>query len=331
MLTMMDKDYEKFLASIHSKTATPEGLIRDAVKEATKSEISYKKRIVAGEGNEVYEIGLANQSKVMVRISKYEDKHFEQEKWAIEQCKKLEIPVPEVLLIKHLSIEDKPLDICVQRRIEGEPLERGGIDLHTLPEKELKSIILQAGEILSRMHTIKTDGFGYLNGQGEGVFKTFADLMKENIHQEKEYISLAQKIDFDIDAMKSIFKILRDKVDSAPVISPLLSHNDFGPKHIVVKDGKIVGILDFGEVAGHSSVNDFAKWDYWFSYEIPLSWLQEGYSNKNLFDGDFEELLNWIKLSHGVGVLWWYDRHKYLKGVENAKKKLYEDLVFYKS
>jgi len=322
-------DYQKYLDDLHSQLTTPDEVIFDVVKEVLNKEVVSKTKIIAGEANEVYDAELSDNSHVIIRISRANKSEFEQERWAIEKCRRVGVPVPEVLFIKHLDIGGESLHFCIQEKLEGSPLERGDIDFHSFSEERKKKIIFQAGEILSKIHSIKTYGFGEIDKEGKGEFKTLADLMGEHIEQEEEFLSIAKEINFDVEAMKKIFRILKEKNNLSLNIESSLNHNDFGPKHIMIKDDKITGILDFGEVCGHSPVNDFAKWDYWFSNETPLEWLKEGYSNKTLFVQNFEEILHWIRLNNGLGVLWWYHNKKYLEAVEKAKDKLYKDLSFY--
>jgi len=321
-------DYKKYLTDFHSQIVTPDEIIFDVIKGVTNKIVINKNRVIAGEANEVYDIELSDKSHVIVRISRAEKQEFEQERWAIEKCREIGVPVPEILSLQHINFENKPLHICIQEKLVGEPLERGEIDFHSFSEERQRQIIFQAGEILSKIHSIKTEGFGTLNGSGKGSYATFSDLMREHVNHEEDFLSMAKEMNFDLGAMKKIFRILKEKSNSLPIIESVLNHNDFGPKHIMLKDDIISGILDFGEVNGHSPVNDFAKWDYWFSDEIPLDWLKSGYSNKTLFADNFDEILHWIRLNNGLGVLWWYHSKKYLQAVERAKEKLYKDLAF---
>lgn len=149
------------------------------------------------------------------------------------------------------------------------------------------------------------------------------------MNQADEFLRIAKEIDFDESSMNEIFEVLTSNLKHAPVISPKLNHNDFGPKHIMVKENNISGILDWGDVEGHSPINDFAKWDYWFGEEPPLDWLKEGYQDKSIFNDNFEWMLHWIRLNNGLGVLWWYHKQKYPKAIEKAKNKLLKDLEFY--
>jgi len=163
-----------------------------------------------------------------------------------------------------------------------------------------------------------------LDGNGKGRFDTFAEMMETEaaIDNLEKYVKLADEVGFDRDAMKKILKVVTNGVRSTPSSSPVLTHNDFHPKHIIVKDGWVNGLIDFGEVAGNYPVSDFAKWDYWDGDWIPLEWLKEGYANKEIFQNGFEETVHWMKLEHGLSLLRWYDHQYYAKGVEDAKRKL---------
>jgi Ser/Thr protein kinase RdoA (MazF antagonist) len=106
---------------------------------------------VAGEANEVYDVELIGDNHIIIRISRADKLEFEQERWAIEKCREVGVPVPVVLLIKHIETEQGPLHICVQEKLEGVPLERGGLDFGTFPEERKKRIIFQAGEMLAKV------------------------------------------------------------------------------------------------------------------------------------------------------------------------------------
>lgn len=205
-------EYEKYLAVIHAKLVTPDEILNAVVKEATGLIPLSKRKIVAGEANEVYDVLLSNNHHVIVRISRSEKPDFEQEKWAITQCKNIKIPVPEIYIIKHLRYNKKLLSICVQQKIDGDTLERGAVDYHDLDRDYVREIIVKAGETLSKIHSIKTHNFGYLNGKGEGNFKSFADLMSEHVHQVDEFYRIANKIDLNTESVSKIFEVLNNNL-----------------------------------------------------------------------------------------------------------------------
>jgi len=71
-----------------------------------------------------------------------------------------------------------------------------------------------------------------------------------------------------------------------------------------------------------SPVNEFAKWDYWESPALPVAWLQEGYSDKSLFDDGYVELLRAFRIANALWVLRWYSLTGYAAGVDRAATSL---------
>jgi hypothetical protein len=61
-------DYDTYLTSMHAKLVTPEEIIREVVKEGTGQDVISKKRIIAGEMNEVYDITLSSNTHVILQF-----------------------------------------------------------------------------------------------------------------------------------------------------------------------------------------------------------------------------------------------------------------------
>ena len=323
--------YEKHLANLHAKINTPDEVINNAVREAVGVFPALKIKILKGEANEVYEVK-TSKGDFFVRISRSEKPDYLQEKWAIEQVSEIGVPVPESLLIKHVTLDGQQLSINIQKKIRGDTLERGDIDYKSMDQEKLKKIIVKAGELLSRIHSVKTVGFKHLDGNGVGSVSTYREMWNDLLvpEKEKECIEIAKTVKFSPVLMKKIFELLRDEISKAPNISPVLNHGDYGPKHIMVEDETITGILDWGGVSGNSPIADFAWWDYWYGDSIPISWLQEGYADKSMFDSNFERWLTVIKLKIGAGMLYWFSIQNYKEGVEKAKEHLIKDFEYFK-
>lgn len=309
--------YNDYLRKLHEQTFVSDESINHIVVETTGGNIVSKTRIISGEVNEVYDVVLDN-SRIIVRISPQGDEEFQREVWAQKQCKKAGVPVPETLAVKNLP-DNKA--ICIQRKINGEPLERGTIDYWSLPKDEVKKYLNQAGSILSRIHTIPTDGFGLVDSNGKGEKQTFKEEMAEHLPYEASFVEALQKYNLDTKVLRSIFQILSNNSQNIPDLRPVLNHNDYAPKHFLVRDSKIVGIIDFGQAGGHSPINDFAKWLYWYGSDT-LPYLKEGYENKSLLDSSFDEMLSWIAMNNGLSAMWWYVEKDYKGGVVDTYKRL---------
>ena len=139
-----DNTYHQYLEQKHSKFAVSPSVVDGAVKRATGKAIEERKRIVAGEVNEVYDVQ-TEDGNLIVRISREEENRFIPEKWAIEKSGEAGVPVPEVLLVDEAEDKDKKVWVSVETKLQGEPFDR----MTDLPEASMKQITEQAGEILA--------------------------------------------------------------------------------------------------------------------------------------------------------------------------------------
>lgn len=322
--------YQKYLVSMHANWVTPDEIIHNVVREGTGLDLAAKQRVIAGEANEVYDVTLNSGKHVILRISTSGYPNFLQEKWAISKCEKLGVPVPEVILIKHLTIDGKEKSLCLMEKIDGEPLERGNIDFDKLSLNLRKNLINQAGEILSKIHSIETVGFGWIIGEGKAEYSTSDELIQRLVSKQEEVEKMAKEEHIDKTHIDKALKIIRSFKRLYSKVKPYLNHGDYSHKHFMVKENKITCILDWGGVRSDTPIYDFANWDYWFGEYIPTDWLKEGYKNKSLFEGNFEDFLHMIKIFKGLEILNWYHQAKYKQAVEKAKIKLLRDLEYFK-
>ncbi len=313
--------YQQHLSRLHAGLETPEPVILAALAQVSRAPIESRRRIVEGEANEVHGFRLADGLEVVMRIAR-NARGFEQERWAIEACAREGVPVPEILLIQQVESESGRVDLCIQRKLEGELLSNR-LDL---PRETLRAVTREAGDLLSRVHRVKTTGVGYLNGAGAGPFATYADLMADFLGQEAEFVALAEQTGVEPAAMRRAVGLIADAIDAAPIRTTLI-HNDFLPKHLLVKDGRVSGVIDFGEVSAESPVIEFVKWDYFAGEAMPLAWLREGYADKSLFDTDYERLFPALRLMTSVCLLAWYAGEGFEAGVAAAKAALERDLA----
>lgn len=322
---------------MHAKLVTPEEVIRDVIKEETGLDLVSKNKIVAGEVNEVYEIVLSNKKHVILRISKGGYPGFLQEKWAIDRCKGLGVPVPEIIFIKYINkfvsseieIKGEKKSMCLMEKIDGEPLERGTIDFGKLDLELQKRIIRQAGEILSKIHSISTKGFGWIIGAGKAEYKTSNGLIQNLLDKQEQLEEIAKEEGIDRTDIKKALRIIQSFREPYSRVVPCLNHGDYSHKHFMVKEDRIVAILDWGGVRSDSPIYDIARWDYWFGDEIPTGWLKDGYSNKSLFDSNFDDFFHMLRVFRGLEVIDWYHQEKYKQRVEEAKAKLIVDLKYF--
>lgn len=316
----MDKsdNYGKYLKSLHSKKQTPDDIIRNFVKKGTGKDTISKRKITSGEVNEVYEINLNDNSKLILRISPNGLPDFQQEQWAIKECKKVGVPVPDIFFIDYQMIDSIEYGFCLMEKIEGDSLERGKIEFNDLGLNEKKNYI----------HPITTTGWGRII-KDKGQYDSSNDLFKNWIGKKESYEKIAQEENIKpsiIDKVNEEVEKFKKKYKSK---KPCLNHGDFAHKHFMVKRGKIVGILDWGSVRSDVPIYDFASWDFWFGENIPTKWLKDGYSNKEIFDNDFDDFLHFIRITKALETLEWYHKQKYTEMAEKIKAKLIKDIGYF--
>jgi aminoglycoside phosphotransferase (APT) family kinase protein len=318
----MAESYDEHVNELHSRYTIPDKVLDEILREIATRDVISKRRVIGGEANEVYDVAFSGGVQVIVRVSRDEDKNFEQERWAIAECRQRGVPVPEILGIWHLSTPRHPLDVCVQRKVDGELLTAC-----KLSSNRQRQIVAQAGEFLSRVHDVPVKGFGYINGNGEGEYSTPERALNAFRAMESEFLKLAERVDVSVRDMRRVLRLIDEDERQAPHSDPCLTHNDFCAKHIMVSKASVSGFIDFGEVAGSEPISDFVRWDYYDAERFPLEWLMEGYTNKAVFDDDFDRRLHLKRIAFSLWVMRWYDMQGYAQGVTDACAKLLADLA----
>lgn len=325
---MVNDLYSQYLQTLHVKKQTPDEVIADFVREGMGKEMVGKRKIVAGEVNEVYEIDLSDHSQVILRISPNGSPDFQQEQWAIKECIKVGIPAPEIFLIKYQIINEIEYGFCLMERVEGDTLERGKIKFGDLSLEERKNYIHQAGVILAKIHSIPTKGWGWIV-KDNGQYDNSDELFEGWIEKKAEYEQVGREEDIQARIMNKANAVVEEFKTIYRSRKPGLNHADFGHKHMMVGGGKIVAILDWGSVRSDLPVYDFGSWDFWFGDDIPTQWLKDGYTNKTIFDDMFEDFLHFIRITKGLENLAWYHKQKYSEMVEKIKTKLVSDVGYF--
>ncbi len=145
---------------------------------------------------------------------------------------------------------------------------------------------------------------------------------------EAEFHALARRLNL---SRRDMSRALRLVVDAERMVGSgdaCLTHNDLCAKHILVANGTVSGIIDFGEVAGSEPLSDFVRWDYYDGARFPLDWLQEGYTNKQVFEPPFTQRLHIKRIAFSLWVMRWYDMQGYAEGVADARAKFIRDLAY---
>ncbi len=300
-------EYARHLADLHAGFEAPAEQIAAAARAVTHSPILAMRRIVHGEANEVYDIGFESGRNVILRIARRVEAVFEKEAWAIGRCRALGMAVPEVLSVQSLQGEAEALELCFLEKLPGQRLS----DSLSLPREVLRSVVRELGEQISRMHAIGPSDLG-------DAVRFFENDTDDFLATEAEFVELGGNAGLDRRALQRAFRFFETVMARHAPLPHSVTHNDLRACHVLVHEGRLSGIIDFGQVSMDSPINEFAKWDYWEDPALPVAWLQEGYSDKSLFGAGYVELFQAFRIANALWALRWYALTGFAAGVDRA-------------
>ncbi len=251
---------------MNSTRATPDS-IRDLLHafDAT-AKLRRVERPGEGLANEVYFVA-TSRSDLVLKVFDGETGSWKPHKEAAiqEAMRAVGVPAAETLLID-TSKQVVPFVYSLTERMAGDSLS------NVLPISSVADtsrLYRQLGDYLGRLHSVTFDRFGDVSGQGgnlavgpardlecdangrlPGPFPTWQAMHREIVATR---LSLLRATDFAdlVPRTKAFFRANESLLDIDAV--PRLLHLDLHPGNILVRDGRIAGILDVEEaIAGHN-------------------------------------------------------------------------------
>ena len=133
------------------------------------------------------------------------------------------------------------------------------------------------GKNLKKIHKIKMSGFGELQKNGKGEHKNPRDFLDSLIKQT--FPRLKKIKSFNKKLLKHLEKFIYENINFFDEKKSFLLHFDLTPDNILIKNNKLVGIIDFGDVNCGPVEYDFGKLYLEISNKMFKSVL-EGYKEK---------------------------------------------------
>lgn len=296
-------DHERYLAwleELHGGLSTPDEVIDETVERAVGSRPVKRERIVLGEVNEVYRAATLGGDRVIVRVNRSPGRH-RAEAWAIERCREAGVPVPEVLLVEEKEIDGQEISICIQRRIDAVPLDHL---LAESPVDEIHRLVEEGGRLLSRIHSVTTEGSGYLGADGHGTASRSVTAEVLAVEDSLDSIhASAAKVGVEAHVVDTLMDGLRRNAPVFDEVEPRLVHGDYGGKHLLVDEGQIVGVIDFENCASFDPAADFAWWEFWYEPSVPVEVLIRGYRQEGDLGEGFALRRRLLKVRLTLGIL----------------------------
>lgn len=289
-----------WLQARHNHWNTPASLINEYVRQATGSAIAQASRVVLGLDNEVYEVTTSGHHQLIVRISRKENHRFEAERWALNAARLAGVPTPHVLLVEQAEYDDMTIMFCIEEKVPGKPLD---VLLKEEITSDVSKAIDQIGEILGRLHSVRIDGFGYLQPDAKGQQTSFAEIMLMANERETELYEAASLWNVPAQKIMTSLEVLDTHRELYEFHTPVLVHGDFGPQHIFVEDDHISGVIDMQDCSGNHLVIDFVNWDAYYSELVPTSKLVSSYGNQVVFKESYDVLFHLVLLREALIML----------------------------
>jgi aminoglycoside phosphotransferase (APT) family kinase protein len=228
---------------------TPRRIIDSVVRSVCGREVEQAVRLTSGGVNETYRVELPNDVAVVVRIGREPVPWFIDEEHHMAQARAVGVPTTEVLGVEQVDHDGELLSFSIQRLVPGRSLEELAGELQA---SDLERLVMDAGELLARVHSVVPDrGIRHeLQPPDDSFVARVARVVGQALGP-----AAATAVERGAD-------LLREEVMTRPA-PPMLSlaHSDWLPKHLLIDDGAIVGVIDWEFAGPASPAFDLARWE----------------------------------------------------------------------
>lgn len=195
-----------------------------------------------GYDHKVY-IAESDKKDVVIRIPINEKNKLFAQAWAFKEWFKLGIPVPKILVMNNKYL--------IEERVYGTDMDE--TDLNS---NQRKSIYSELGKYAKKMHSIKTKKFGYIVKEFEGETNSWHDWIYDDFSSNLNELQKANIVD------KNLLNKSKEFIDKQKGflnnVEPRLLHGDLTPKNLIIKNGKLSGIIDASDSISGDPYYDIA-------------------------------------------------------------------------
>ncbi len=228
---------------------TPRQLIDAVVRSVCGHSVDQLVRLTTGGMNETYRAELAAADPVVVRIARQSMPWFTDEAHIMAQARAVGVPTAEVLGVEHVEHDGELLSFSIQRLLPGRSLDELAGELAPV---DLERLVMDGGELLARVHSLVPDG-GVRHELQPPDARALA--RGERIVAQTLGPSAASVV-----ARGAAF--LRRELAALPApAGVVLVHSDWLPKHQLIDDGAIVGVIDWERAGPAPAAFDLAMWE----------------------------------------------------------------------
>jgi aminoglycoside phosphotransferase (APT) family kinase protein len=227
---------------------TPRQVIDSVVRSVCGHEVEQLVRLTSGGVNETYRVELAASGSIVVRIGRQPVPWFTDEEYVMAQARAVGVPAPDVLGVEHVDHDGELLSFSIQRLLPGRSLDEIAGEL---PSADLERLVMDGGELLARVHSVVPDrGIRHeLQPPDERSLTRGARIVEQTLGPSAASV------------VERGAEFLRRELVARPAPSLALAHSDWLPKHLLINDGTIVGVIDWERAGPASPAFDLARWE----------------------------------------------------------------------
>jgi aminoglycoside phosphotransferase (APT) family kinase protein len=184
------------------------------------------------------------------------------EAWMCATVRALGVPAPQVLAVD-TSRDALPSSYFIMEKASGQALS-------TLPAAEQHTFLRQAGAHLRQIHSVRIDGFGWLDEQHyrqRGVVRgrepTWRDAVLKDVDASLAYFRHTGALETPfIDSIERVVELAEPLL--CAITGGQLMHGDVGELHVWVDAVRteITSFVDFGERCAGDPIWDFLQFDW---------------------------------------------------------------------
>jgi aminoglycoside phosphotransferase (APT) family kinase protein len=229
---------------------TPRPIIDSVVRSVCGRGVERLVPLAGGGMNETYRVDLASDVAAVVRIARQRAPWFIDEAHLMAQARDVGVPTAEVLGLEHLDYDGELLSFSIQQFLPGRSLA----DLiGELPASDLERLVMDAGELLARVHSVVPDGERGIRHElrlpEERVVARVARIVGDALGPAAATV-VERGADF-----------LHQEVTTRPAPPSSLAQGDFLPKNLLIHDGTVGGVIDWEFAGPASPAFDLARWE----------------------------------------------------------------------
>lgn len=203
--------------------------------------------VASGYGDEVFEALLGDRTVLFKADRETGQGQVVLEAWAYQRARELGAPAPRVLATD-LGRDTYPRNFIIIEKVAGVPLA----DIE-ISAKERHRLIREAGWAIRAVHEIGVAGFGLLeeatylrNAQVQGEYDSWGEFLNQVLDSALPALRAGGVIDdAEVERVDQVVADHADWCELGPVGH--LLHGKFDPAHVLVDEGRISGLVDFGD------------------------------------------------------------------------------------